>query len=104
MSINRRTSGGGGRTKTRVITKIIERPDDHKLVNLENLECCVCGGKDYLVKTHCHHFVCLGCFTNLQKPECPLTRRPFENIPDKIKVILPWYQPPETIEYDSDEV
>mgnify|MGYP001346922488 CR=1 FL=1 len=100
MSISSRRARN---VRQRVITKIIKEnaPNDYKLVNLDNLECCVCQGNDFLVKTSCHHFICLECFCNLQKPECPITRKPFENVPDKIKIILPWYQLQQTIEYNS---
>ena len=99
MSISRPRAKG----IAHVVTKIIrDKPaTDHKLVNLDDLECCVCQGNDYLVKTSCHHFICLECFCNLQKAECPMTRKPFSNVPDKIKVVLPWYQLEQTIEYNS---
>ena len=87
----------------KIVEKIVEvEPQlDNTLVKLDEISCCICESTDYLVKTHCHHFICLGCFCNLQKPECPMTRNPLENIPDKIKVILPWYQVEQTVEYDS---
>ena len=91
------------RVVEKIVEKIVEVPSvtDPKLVRLDELECCVCQGNNYLVKTNCHHFVCLECFCNLQKAECPLTRIPFENVPDKIKIIVPWYQVPETVMYES---
>ena len=88
------------RTRVRVIEKPVEKiVEKEKIVMREpnmaeifsSLECCVCGGNNYLVKTHCHHFICMGCFTNLQKAECPMTRIKFENVPDKIKVICAAY-------------
>tara|TARA_B100001093_G_C25992116_1_gene661965 strand:+ start:67 stop:375 length:309 start_codon:yes stop_codon:yes gene_type:complete len=95
----------GRRVLTRTIVKYVEKKSEeqHKLVDLDKIECCICDGKNFLVKTHCNHFVCLGCFVQLQKPECPMTRQPLENIPDKIKPILPWYQQQQSIEYDSDD-
>ena len=68
---------------------IVREPNMNEIFN--RLECCICESKDYLVKTHCHHFICMECFTNLQKDECPMTRKKFENVPDKLKIICAAY-------------
>lgn len=67
------------------------------------IECCICNESTFVFNTECNHYMCLRCITNLEQKVCPICRTSLDNLPEKIKMIMPAYQTQYNIIHDDSD-
>lgn len=84
-------------------TKVTIQKKNTPIVETKNKECCICNENNFVFNTECNHFICLQCITNLEQTVCPLCRKSLDNLPEKIKMMIPAYQRTSNIIHDDSE-
>ena len=70
---------------------------------IEIPQCCICSEQTFVFNTECNHNICLKCITNIEQKVCPLCRHTLDNLPEKIKMLMPAYSPQQPIHIIDDD-
>jgi hypothetical protein len=53
------------------------------------MQCIICYETKWILRTECHHHLCLNCLFDIKKDECPYCRQQlFKNFPKHLRSFL----------------